>query len=365
MAIKVCTIVGVRPQFIKLSILMRKLKSNPEFDQVVINTGQHYDYQMAQQFFRYLKIPDPNYNLEINNENSTQRSTKMFTEIESILLREKPELTIVVGDAYCTFAGTLASLKARIPVAHVEAGVRSFNWRMPEEIIRMFVDHHSEILFVPTKIAEKNLLSEGIRSEKIFLTGDITVDVFNENLNEARNSRIMSKLNLNKKDFMLMTLHRTENVDDKESLYNILSAVSNFKNVVFPLHPGTKKNMEKFGFNDLIKNMIVTEPLSYFDFLNLIENASLIVTDSGGVQKEAFLAKTPCITVRNESEWVETIESGANILAGTDTRKIIESIKDGIKRKIDWQKNPFGDGNASDKMIETIKNSVRFKKIFS
>jgi len=364
MAIKVCTIVGARPNYIKLSILMRKLKANIDFEQVLINTGQHYDYQMAQQFFHHLKLPDPDYNLEIN-ENQSQRSTKMFNEIEKIILREKPELTIVVGDTYSTFAGTLASLKFQVPVAHVEAGVRSFNWRMPEEIIRMFVDHYSDLLFVPTKNAEGNLLSEGIKSEKIFLTGDITADVFNENLNESRNSRIMSRLNLKRKDFILMTLHRAENVDVRDNLCNILSAISQFDNVVFPIHPGTKKNIETFGLNDLIKNMTVIEPLSYFDFLNLLENASLVVTDSGGVQKEAFLAKTPCVTVRNETEWVETIDARSNILAGTDTRKIVESIKASMNKQIDWEKNPFGDGKTSDRIIEIIKNSVRFRKIFS
>lgn len=365
MSMKICTIVGVRPQYIKLSILMRKLRKDPEIEQVIINTGQHYDYQMAQQFFQHLNIPDPKYNLEISNEESSSRSTKMLTDIEKILLTEKPELTILVGDAFSTFAGALASLKAKIPIAHIESGVRSFNWRMPEEIIRIFVDQNSDLLFVPTKIAERNLLSEGIKSEKIFLTGDITVDVFNENLAGARNSRVMSKLGLCKKNFILMTLHRTENVDVRENLCNILSAISKFENVVFPIHPGTKKNIEMFGLKDLIKNMKVIEPLSYFDFQNLLENASVVVTDSGGIQKEAFLAKTSCVTVRTETEWVETLEAGANILAGVEMEKITDSIETAMKKKIDWEKSPFGDGNASDKMIEIIKNSSKFRKIFS
>jgi UDP-N-acetylglucosamine 2-epimerase (non-hydrolysing) len=315
---------------------------------------------MAQQFFDELKIPDADYNLNIGSGTHAEQTAKMIVKIERILLKEKPDLTIVIGDSNTTLAGALASVKIHIPVAHIEAGLRSYNWIMVEEINRVLTDHCSHILFAPTENAVANLLKEGIEKRKIFLTGDITVDVLKENLKKAEKSNIMKKFGLKKREFILLTLHRAENVDNKKNLQNILLAISKFSNVVFPIHPRTEKMINKFWMHGIVKNIRIIEPLGYFDFLKLLKNASVVVTDSGGVQKEAFLVKTPCVTLRNETEWIETVRAGANILSGIDSSKIIYCIKKMKNKKLKKNiHNPFGTGRASDNIISVLKKIKR------
>lgn len=354
---KVCSIVGIRPQYIKMSILMKKMDVDPDIEQVIVNTGQHYDYEMVQKFFEELKIPSPNYNLKVGSGSHAEQTAKMLIGIEKILKREEPDLTLVVGDGNPTLAGALASVKLRISVGHVEAGLRSFNWKMVEEINRVLTDHCSHYLFTPTKNAVKNLLREGIPEERIYLTGDVTVDVLNYAKKFIKQSTILTKLHLNPKNYILFTLHRAENVDRKERLIKILEGVAKFDNIVFPIHPRTRKMIEKFKLHSYLKKMILTKPLGYLDFLNLLVNASVVVTDSGGLQKEAYIVGVPCVTVREETEWIETVETGANILTGTDPWKIIMGIKNMIGKKIEIR-NLFGDGKASTKIIKIIKEEL-------
>ena len=352
---KVCSVVGIRPQYIKMSILMLRMRGDPDVEQVIVNTGQHYDYEMARGFFKELGIPDADYNLGVGSGSHAEQTAKMLLGIEEILRREQPDLSLVVGDGNPTLAGALASAKIQIPVAHVEAGLRSYNWRMAEEVNRVLVDHCSHLLFAPTENAVKNLLKEGIEKNRVFLTGDVTVDIVREYMKQVEESGAMRKLGLRKKSFILMTLHRAENVDEKVNLENILKAVSNFGSVVFPVHPRTQKRIEEFGLSGLTKDFVLTDPLGYADFLSLLENASVVVTDSGGVQKEAFLVRTPCVTVRNETEWVETVSAGANVLAGADDKKIVHSIRVMRKRLVEVKGAPFGSGDASSKIVEVIK----------
>jgi len=352
---KVCSVVGIRPQYIKMSNLMLRMRGDPDVEQVIINTGQHYDYEMARRFFKELGIPDADYNLGVGSGSHAEQTAKMLLGLEEILMREQPDLGVVVGDGNPTLAGALASVKIQIPVAHVEAGLRSNNWRMAEEINRVLVDHCSHLLFAPTENAVKNLLKEGIEKKSVFLTGDVTVDIVKEYMKQAEESGVTGKLGLKKKSFILMTLHRAENVDEKVNLENILKAVSSFESVVFPVHPRTEKRIEEFGLSGLTKGLILTDPLGYADFLSLLENASVVVTDSGGVQKEAFLVRTPCITVRDETEWVETVSAGANVLAGTNAKKIVYSIQAMKKKQIKVRGAPFGSGDASSKILKAIK----------
>lgn len=352
---KVCTIVGIRPQYIKMSILMKKLATNEKIKSVIINIGQHYDYEMAQEFFKEMGLPDADYNLEVSSELPSYQHSEVLAKLRLILKREKPDICLVVGDAYPTFVGTLAAKELKIPVAHVEAGLRSFNKGMVEEIIRVYVDHNSQFLFAPTETAVKNLLMEGIFKEKIFLTGDVTVDVLNENLKEAEKSNILNRLGLEKKNYFLLTLHRSESVDNKEVLESILSILPKLKNVVFPIHPKTKKTIEKMGLSNLLDGVIVTEPLIYFDFIALLKNASVFITDSGGAQKEAFLLKTPCVTVRDETEWMETVNLGFNVVAGTKTENILRCVEEMKGNPLNRADNPFGDGDASERIINILE----------
>ncbi len=356
--IKVFSVVGIRPQYIKMSILMGLLDKDKDIEQTIVNTGQHYDYKMAQLFFEELKIPDADYNLEVGSGTHAEQTAKMLLGLEKLMMEKKPDLVLVIGDGNSTLAAALAAEKLQIKVAHIEAGVRSYNRIMPEEINRVLTDHISDILFAPTENAKKILLKEGIEKSRIFVPGDVTADVFSKNILQAEKSAISKSLGLKSKEFILLTLHRAENVDEKNKLRRMLTALSKFDNVVFPIHPRTKKRIDEFGLSNLVDNMKLIEPLGYFDFLNVLKNASVVVTDSGGVQKEAMLAKTPCVTARSETEWVETIEAGANIVVGDDPKK----IEDGIKkmRKINMEKlsQVFGDGKASEKIVDIIKTSL-------
>jgi len=228
---------------------------------------------------------------------------------------------------------------------------------MAEEVNRVLVDHCSHLLFAPTENAVKNLLREGIEKNRVFLTGDVTGDDVREYMKQAEKSGVMGKLGLRKKSFILMTLHRAENVDEKVNLENILRAVSNFESVVFPVHPRTEKRIEEFGLSGLTKGFVLTDPLGYADFLSLLANASVVVTDSGGVQKEAFLVRTPCVTVRDETEWGETVSVGANVLAAADDKKIVHSIQVMKKRFVEVKGAPFGSGDVSSKIVEVIKRA--------
>ncbi len=360
--IKISIIVGTRPNLIKISPLVRRIKGDPDIDLQFINTGQHYDYELDEIFIKELNLPK-SVNLEVGSGNQGEQIGNALIKIEKELIEFKPDIVIVIGDTNSTLAGALASVKLHIPVAHIEAGLRSFDRKMPEEINRIAVDHISDMLLVPTENAIKNLKAEGIIDEKIFFVQDITVDACIENYEIAKNSEILKKLDIND-DFVLVTLHRQENVDIKENLCNILDAlieISKSRDVIFPLHPRTLKNLKSFDvFEEYSKDIRFIKPLGYFDFLKLLVSASCIVTDSGGIQKEALILKTPCVTTRTTTEWIETINLNANVLVSSDKEKIIEEVSKRLSKEFrEFMKkieNPYGDGKTSERIIKYIKN---------
>jgi UDP-N-acetylglucosamine 2-epimerase len=321
---KIISVVGARPQFIKLSSLSRELRKKHE--EIILHTGQHYDDELSQIFFPQLSIPEPDYNLGIGSAEHGEQTGRMLKGIEEVLLFEKPDLVIVYGDTNSTLAGALAAVKQKIPVAHVEAGLRSFKRSMPEEINRVLTDQVSSLLFCPTRTSVQNLKKEGI-TKGVHLVGDVMYDCLREHIKRAEeSSRIMKKLSLSKKDFYLVTIHRAENTDIKENLKKIVDILSGLdKKSVFPIHPRTKKFLSEFGLLGKLESknhLLPIDPVSYLDMLILEKNARCVLTDSGGVQKEVFFLKTPCLTLREETEWVETVESGWNRTCGLDHKKI-------------------------------------------
>ncbi len=325
---KIISVVGARPQFIKLSSLSKELRKKHK--EIILHTGQHYDDELSRVFFSELSIPKPDYNLGIGSFEHGQQTGRMLEAIEEVLLFEKPDMVMVYGDTNSTLAGALAAAKQNIPVAHVEAGLRSFKKSMPEEINRVLTDHLSSLLFCPTPTSVKNLKKEGI-TKGVYLVGDVMYDSLRENLDVAlKKSKITSRLNLQKKEFYLITVHRAENTDTKKNLEKITRIVNSLdRKIVFPIHPRTRKRLSEFRLLERLlskKDIILIDPVSYLDMLILEKNARCVLTDSGGVQKEAYFLKTPCLTLRDETEWVETLEDGYNKLVGKEKEKVIEAI---------------------------------------
>jgi UDP-GlcNAc3NAcA epimerase len=350
---KILTVVGARPQFIKLAPFSKILRENG-INEIIVHTGQHYDENMNDLFFKELEIPDPDYNLGIGSGNHEEQTGRMLIEIEKVILKENPDLVIVYGDTNSTLAGALAASKLHIKLAHVEAGLRSFNKRMPEEINRVLTDHVSDILFCPTQTAVENLKNEGI-TNGVYLVGDVMFDaLLHFSKISDMKSNILERLNIKPKGYYLATIHRAENTDNYERLKNILTAFSKMNEiVVFPIHPRTRKMINYYGLNDLLENynVKVIDPVGYLDMLKLEKNAKAILTDSGGVQKEAFWLKVPCITLRDETEWIETVNLGWNRLVGSDVEKILKAVRD-LKFGTDVN---FDNDFSAKKMYEIIK----------
>lgn len=350
---KVLFVVGARPQFIKLAPLYNLLSKEQEI--VIIHTGQHFDKEMSEKFFVDLRLPRPKYNLDVNNGLHGEQTGRMLIELEKAALKEKPDLIIIFGDTNSTLAGGLVASKAHIPVVHIEAGLRSFNKNMPEEINRIVADHTSDFLFAPTKTAMNNLSLENL-SAKSYLTGDIMVDSLKDAVYRLADSDILNNYSLQKDEYYLLTLHRPYNVDDPVSLANILSELGKLNSkVIFPVHPRTKKIIED---NKLLmpKNFRIIKPVGYLDFVQLQLNSIKIITDSGGIQKEAYILEKPCITLRSESEWIETIESGWNLLINPNsTTEYSGSIEDFFPPSTHL--SLFGE-NVATKMTEIIHKKI-------
>ncbi|MEM3586817.1 MAG: UDP-N-acetylglucosamine 2-epimerase (non-hydrolyzing) [Candidatus Hadarchaeum sp.] len=352
---KIAIILGTRPEIIKMSPIIRECKKRG-LDYFVIHTGQHYSYNLDRIFFQELKLPQPRYNLNVGSGSHAEETGKMLIKIENVLVKEKPNITLVQGDTNTVLAGALVASKLHIKIGHVEAGLRSYDRKMPEEINRVLTDHISDYLFAPTKYAESTLLGEGISKEKIFVTGNTIVDAVNQNLELAKKMNILNKLNLKKKGYFLVTAHRQENVDVKERLSNVLKGLDLVHRefglpLVYPIHPRTKKRIREFRLK--VPNCVrLIEPVGFLEFLQLEANAKLVLTDSGGVEEETCILRVPCVTLRDSIDRPETLDVGSNFLAGVNPEKILDGVKNMItKRK--WV-NPFGDGKSGKRIIDIV-----------
>ncbi len=349
---KIVTVLGARPQFIKAAPVSRELRKI--HTELIIHTGQHYDTNMSDIFFEELEIPKPDFHLGVGSGNHGKQTGEMLAKIEEIIVEEKPDYLLVYGDTNSTLAGALAASKLHIPVIHIEAGLRSFNKKMPEEINRIMTDHVSKILFCPTNTAVQNLENENIL-ENVFNVGDVMYDAvdYNRKLAESK-STILEEIKLTPKAYHLITVHRAENTDDYTKMKNVIEAFAQIKgDKVWPIHPRTRKIIENQGFDlKAVPGLHVIEPVGYLDMLTLEQNARKIITDSGGVQKEAYFMQVPCITMREQTEWIETLEGDANILVGTDPSKILTAVE---KAVAPIYRNLFGDGKASMHISDMIR----------
>jgi UDP-GlcNAc3NAcA epimerase len=352
---KIVTIIGARPQFVKAAVISRALRQAGH-EEILVNTGQHYDDNMARIFFEEMGIPKPNYDLGVGSGTHASQTAGSLVGIEEILLTEKPDFIIVFGDTNATLAGALAAAKLHIKIAHIEAGLRSYNRDMPEEINRVVTDVLSDLLFVPTPVAAENLNKEGITSG-IYIVGDVMVDALVTYTKVAeQKSRILNELKLRKDEFLLMTIHRPSNADHDDRLLSILGEVSKIDlPVIFPIHPRSKPRVEKL-ISKTSGNIRIIDPIGYLDMMMLEKYSKVIITDSGGVQKEAYLHKTPCLTVRGETEWVETVRDGWNYVVGDQLDKISMLSNDFPEPKV-W--NPhYGDGQTSDKIVRLLEENL-------
>jgi UDP-GlcNAc3NAcA epimerase len=352
---KIITIVGARPQFIKVAPVSRILRQT--YHEILVNTGQHYDFNMSGVFFDELNIPRPDYNLEVGSHTHGKQTGSMLTAIEEILITQKPDGVLVYGDTNSTLAGALAASKLHIPLFHIEAGLRSYNKNMPEEINRILTDHMSSLLFAPTETAVHNLALENIRSN-VLMSGDVMYDAVLYNYRIAKSKFDISKYGLAKGSYYLCTIHRAENTDQPERLKAIVQLLISLEMPgILPLHPRTHKILKDQGLMDITRkqeHIHLIEPISYLEMLNLEMEAKGIITDSGGVQKEAYFARVPCFTLRDETEWVETVNIGWNTLVDPFTMELNSMFK--RKHMFDYQENLYGDGNASLKIVNELNS---------
>jgi UDP-GlcNAc3NAcA epimerase len=355
--VKVVTIIGARPQFIKAATVSREFMRSEGVREIVVHTGQHFDRNMSDVFFEEMHIPRPAYFLDINSLDHGAMTGRMLERIEEVLIAERPEAVLVYGDTNSTLAGALAARKLHVRVVHVEAGLRSYNMSMPEEVNRILTDRISDALCCPTENAVGNLQREGFDQFncRVVKTGDVMHDaVLYYSKMSASSSTIVQRLGLTDSAFALCTIHRAENTDDSTRLASIvaaLNAVSREMRVVLPLHPRTRKLLEKCTEN---LEFAPIDPVGYFDMLELLRHTQIVLTDSGGLQKEAFFLEKPCITLRDETEWIELTACGANLLAGAGADAIVRGFQEMRRRDIDFRKDLYGDGHAAQRVVEAI-----------
>jgi len=345
---KFCSIVGARPQFIKAAVVSREMSRYGELREHIIHTGQHYDSNMSDVFFAELDIPSPHYHLGIGGGTHGQNTGRMIELIEQVLIKEQPDGVLVYGDTDSTLAGAIAAVKLHIPIAHVEAGLRSYNRKMPEEMNRILTDHASDLLFTPTQVATNNLTKEGIVLSKISQSGDVMQDAVLYYKNKARPPEITLP-----KEFILCTIHRAENTDDRVRLASICAALNKLCShipVIFPAHPRTRKRIEAMQIK--ANNLLFLEPVSYLEMVWLLGKCKLVITDSGGLQKEAYFFGKSCVTVRDETEWVELVERGVNCL--TIPEDIPQAVERMLGQSIESCADLYGDGSAGQKIVERL-----------
>ena len=351
---KIASIVGARPQVIKAAPVSREIREHNE--EILVHTGQHYDENMSGVFFEVLEIPKPDYNLGVGSGSHAYQTAEMMKGLDEVFTKERPDFVLVYGDTNSTIAGALTAAKSGLPLGHVEAGLRSYNRTLPEEINRVVTDHLSTVVFAPTATAVENLSREGI-TRGVHMVGDVMYDVALQMAQPARARGVLKRHGLAAGDYILATVHRPSNADERETLTAIVDALTDCgRTVVFPVHPRTRKNLEAFGLWDALSAKVkLLPPADYLDFLGLLMDAAKVVTDSGGVQKEAYFFGVPCITLRDETEWIETVEDGWNALVGTDTEDILHAIEhfnpSGTKSK------SFGDGHAAERIAQILDTS--------
>ena len=348
---KIVTIVGARPQFVKIAAVSQKLRRRHQ--EILVHTGQHYDYEMSGAFFDGLDLPKPDVNLGVGSGSHAEQTGAMLKGIEDILLAENPDCLLIYGDTNSTLAGALAASKLAIPVVHVEAGLRSFNRSMPEEINRVLADHLSDLLLCPSETAMTNLALEGI-TRNVHLVGDVMLDALNwaKRRSAGAETAFLNRFAMQKKQYLIATLHRSENTDDRAQFLRILDTFNLLDEpVIFPVHPRARKIMNEIGFRPK-PDLHLIDPVGYLEMIALVASARLVLTDSGGLQKEAYWLGVPCLTLRNETEWVETVDAGWNVLVGPNP----ERISDTVKSYVPPQSRPplYGDGTAAEKCVDLI-----------
>ena len=358
--LKTAVILGTRPEIIKMSPIIKEL-GKQGIDYFILHTGQHYSFNMDRIFFKQLQIPEAKYNLEVGSGTHAEQTAKILTRTEQVLFSEKPDIVLIEGDTNTVLAGALAASKLHLKIGHVEAGLRSYDRQMPEEINRIFADHCSDFLFAPTEKAKNNLLREGILKNKIAVTGNSIVDAIYQNIDLVKHSGdILKVLNIHSKEYFLVTIHRQENVDDRERFLSILRGlellIAKFQfPIVFPIHPRSRKMIQEYKIS--INNLTLIDPVDFFAFLQLEKNAKLVLTDSGGVQEESCILKTPCVTLRDNTERPETVEVGANILAGAVASNILSCSEIMLNLDNTWN-NPFGDGKTGERIVTIIHDAL-------
>jgi UDP-N-acetylglucosamine 2-epimerase (non-hydrolysing) len=364
---KVLLVGGARPNFMKIAPVYEELKKYPnKFHPLIVHTGQHYNNEMSKVFFDDLELPEPNIYLGVGSASHAVQTAKIMIEFEKVCLAQRPDLVMVVGDVNSTLACSIVASKLYIPVAHVEAGLRSFDRTMPEEINRIVTDALSQFLFTPCEDANENLVKEGIPNEKIFFVGNIMIDALLLNLERIDNSKILDRLNLNGSDYAVITLHRPSNVDSKEALkeiYDIFVALSKRIKLVYPIHPRARKMIRAYGMEDKffkLKDLMIIEPLRYIDFIKLMKNARFVMTDSGGIQEETTVLGVPCLTMRENTERPITLIEGTNILVGRDKGKIILEVTQILTGKSKPFKIPkFWDGKTAERIVKVLRKQKK------
>lgn len=363
---KIVSVVGARPNFMKIAPIIRAVTSQPSIEHLLVHTGQHYDEKMSKSFFKDLGIPKPDVNLEVGSGSHARQTAEIMMRFEPVLLKYQPDLMIVVGDVNSTLACSVVASKLRVAVAHVEAGLRSLDRDMPEEINRLVTDAITDIFFTTSPDADQNLIKEGIAKNRIFFVGNVMIDTLLHNLNKASQSKILQNLDLKARRYALLTMHRPSNVDDPQILERLAGALTTINQdipVVFPMHPRTRRNLKHpalKNLSDQLSRLKLIEPLGYLDFLSLMKNAKFVLTDSGGIQEETTVLGIPCLTLRENTERPITVTQGTNVLVGSDPKKILSEAKKIVAGRLKKGRRPkYWDGKSAQRIVETL---VKLKK---